>query len=220
MPSFRRAAFGLFALTFFSSLLLCDREIYTSMLFSWALPDSPGFAPWTALTALVSVPPEQLLGVLWACVVQWWMGSEVEAQWGSLRYFFRTIFCALLGLVSLYGIAPLLPLEYSSQAVSGSICVQVASVVFFAKTLSTIQFRPFGASPISGAWLGSLLCVMLVAWPMVGGLAGMAGSVAAGVTALAAFLGSLRWDQNPVRKSKKKSDSHLRVVRTAEDMLN
>lgn len=220
MPTFRRAAFGLFALTFFTSLLLSDRGMYSELVFSWLGPDSEHFAPITLLSGLFSAPPNQLIGVLWAGIVQWWMGSEVEAQWGSLRYALRTVFCALLGLGSLYFLAPLLPAEFSGQTVSGPLCVQVASVVFFAKTLNTIQFRPLGAPPISGAWLGILLCALLIAWPLVGGLSGLVGSVAVCVTALVAFLGSLRWDQNPGSKSKKKSSANLRVVRTAEDMLN
>lgn len=220
MPTFRRAAFGLFALTFFISLLLSDRAIYSDLVFSFAGPDSEAFAPVTLLSGLFSVPPNQLIGVFWACIVQWWMGSEVEAQWGSFRYAFRTVLCAVLGLASLYGLAPLLPAEYAAQPVNGSLCIQVASVVFFAKTLSTIQFRPLGAPPISGAWLGILLTALLVAWPLVGGLSGLVGSVAVLVTALVAFLGSLRWDQNPSPGTKKKSSDHLRVVRTAEDMLN
>lgn len=217
MPPFRRAAFALFCVIFFGSLLLSDRSFYSVLLLDWSLQEPVAW--WSPLSGLFFAPPEQLLTVAWALVLQWSIGSELESRIGSWRFLLVVLLSALGGELSAFGIGPLLPAEYSGVTVNGALCAQVATVVVFGVVAPKEEFRPFGISPMSGAWWAILLGVVLVVWPMVEGLGGVLGVISALVSALLAGVGArfLARPDNPRKKPKK---SHLRVVRRAEDMLH
>ena len=198
--------------------------MYDELLFSWQIHGDDGLdlRPWTWLTALLAAPPGQLLAVAWAGIVQWFLAGEVERRWGPWRYLAIVVIAGLLGELSLFGIAPLLPESLRTLPVNGVLCVQVAAVVGFGVCFPQRKVRPLGLAPIAGQWLAILLAIALMTWPLVGGLGGIVGGIAVGVSASVAWLASWMMDRkmSGPRPDKVRKASHLRVVRSADDLLN
>lgn len=224
LPRFRPAAFGLFAVIWFVSMLLGDQP--------WAIElalDPAGFARaeglWQPLTALLFQPVGRgaLAGTL---LVLWICASPLEGFWGMRRYLVMVLVSGLVGYVGTGLLALVVPIIAASAPIFSALPLELATVVAFGFVFSDTPYRPFGMDrPIRGRWVGVGLGLLLVGMPFINGQSWYP-LVPASMSALVAVLFVTQPWRRPGKSgkidAKKPRDrpSHLRLVHSAEDMLN
>lgn len=230
LPSFRRGAFALFALTFVVTMLLGDRSQLSAAL--TVRPDEilAGRSWWTPLTALFRYPEGLgLVGLLWTLAVQWVIGSRLDGFWGTARYLIMVLVAGLLGYGALIGLAAAVPAVAALDYAGPSPIDTAAAVAFgwvFASERMELGSAELAPLPVAGvAALVSLAFPLLVAvaagtpiagaWPAL-----IPGVVAALVATVFVQPWRARENSGKVGRTKPRGQSHLRVVRTPEDMLN
>jgi membrane associated rhomboid family serine protease len=233
LPRFRRGAFGLFALTFVVTMLLGDRATLADALTLEPGQVLAGHEWWTPLTSLFRYPEGLgLLGLLWTLVIQWVLGSRLEGFWGTTRYLVMVMVAGLLGYASSLGLALVVP-GAASMSFAGAAPIDVAAAVAFTLVFAREQLQ-FGSVRVSPVWLGTIAASLALGFPMITAVFSPAATPAAqawpslvpgAVAGLVAVVFVQPWrkrdNSGKVGRSKGKSAaSHLRVVRTPEDMLN
>jgi hypothetical protein len=224
LPRFRRAAFALFALSFCVTMLLGDRGgLPLSLRPSELLA---GREWWTPITALVRQPEGLgMLGLLWTLVVQWMIGSRLEGFWGSLRYVVMILVAGLVGHGAVIALAAVLPAA-SSQVFSGAGPLDTAAVVAFAWVFADEHFE-LGSAKIPPLRVAAVLAPITIGFPML--VAIVAGTPAGSawptlvpgiVAAVVATLFVQPWRKREKSGKVGRQQSHLRVVRTVDDLLN
>jgi membrane associated rhomboid family serine protease len=201
-----------------ASLLLGDQ----SWAESWRLHADKTLLeqPWVVLSAPFTLPEGRLATLLGHLLTQWWIGGRLESFWGTKRYIAFALACGALGVLGAGLLAPLLG---ASAIIGGPMALDCAVLLAFAVVFARERYdlpglqTPLGARPI--AVLTSLLVLMPATaafrdWPMLLSLPGA-------LLVAAVFL----WQ--PWRRSNKSGKlgragkaSHLRVVRSADDLLN
>jgi len=230
LPRFRRGAFTLFALVFVISMLLGDRGAVAD-----ALTLEPGVVLdgrqwWTPLTSLVRHPEGLgLLGVLGTLLVQWVIGSRLEGFWGAARYLIMVLVAGLLGYASSLALALVVP-AVEQLSFAGPAPINVAAAVAFALVFAG-ETMSFGSRELSPLVLGGIAAGLALVFPMVvalvaGAPVGVAwavlipGAVAAVVATVFVQPWRKRENSGKVGRDRPRNQTHLRVVRTPEDMLN
>jgi hypothetical protein len=224
LPRFRRAAFALFALGFLITMLLGDRGgLPLSLRPSELLA---GREWWTPVTALVRQPEGLgMLGLLWTLLVQWGIGSRLEGFWGSLRYLIMVSVAGLVGHAAAIALAVALPAT-GSLVYSGTGPLDTAAVVAFAWVFADEQFE-LGSAKLPTLRVAAVLAPITIGFPML--VAVVAGTpvgsawptlVPGIVAAVVATLFVQPWRKREKSGKVGRQQSHLRVVRTVDDLLN
>lgn len=225
MPRFRRGAFALFATTFLVSLLLGDRMAFVSVLALDIGGVLSGHGLWQPLTAMFLYVDAGLAALLGTLLVQWFFGSPLEGFWSTRRYLTMVLVSGLLGhLVCV--LAGLWVPQISNVVLAGALPLDAATTTAFAIIYARQRYTLFGAAPIQGRVLAGFVLVLLLGLPLASGFSFVA--VLPGVVAaLSAALFALQpWRRGPksgtVTRAKKRSKkaSHLKVVRSVDDLLN
>lgn len=230
LPRFRAGAFALFALTFLVSMLLGDRGATAEALTLEPKLVLEGREWWTPLTTMFRYPEGLgLLGLLWTLLIQWMLGSRLEGFWGTTRYLIMVSSAALIGYAATLGLAVVVP-EAKTLSFAGAAPLDVAAAVAFAFVfarermtlgLGSVSVPPLVVAGIAGAVaLAFPLVVALVAgieaaqaWPTL--IPGLVAGVVATV-----FVQPWRKRENSGKVGRSEQRTHLRVVRTPDDMLN
>jgi len=235
LPRFRRGAFAVFVLAFAVSMLLGDRAGFAPAL--TVTPDLvlQGQRWWTPLTALLRSPEGiGMLGLVWTLGVQWVFGSRLEGFWGTSRYLVMLLVAGVVGYGGTVALGLVLP-AVREASLSGTAPLDAAALTAFMFVFGGESMTVFGreVAPRLMAGIGLALVLGLPLLSAVVGSQGVAG-VAPGsawpslvpslLAALVAALFVQPWRKSEssgkVDSSKQRGAPHLRVVRTADDMLN
>ena len=228
LPRFRRGAFAVFALAFVVTMLLGDRSIGDALGLQ---PESllTGGRWWTPLTALFRQPEGLgMLGLLWTLLVQWILGSRLEGFWGTARYLLMILVAGLVAHGAVVGLALALP-AVRETVFAGSAPLDAAAVAAFAFVFARerMHLGSRSVSPVAVAGVfGLIVLVFPVLTAVVGGTPAAAAWPLLIPQALAAAVATVfvqpwrkRESSGKVERSRRDA-SHLRVVRSADDMLN
>ncbi len=229
LPRFRRGAFALFALTFVVSMLLGDRAVADALTLE---PEQvlAGREWWTPLATLFRYPEGLgLLGLLWTLIIQWMIGSRLEGFWGAARYLIMVLVAGLLGYAAVLGLAVALP-SVASLSFAGAGPLDVAAAVAFMFVFARETMR-VGSAELSPVLIGGIAAALALGFPLIVALvAGLPAAQAWPVVVPGAVAGLVatvfvrpwqkRGDSGKVAATKPRAQSHLRVVRSADDMLN
>lgn len=218
LPSVRPGVTIVVALSLTASLLLGDQP-WTS---SWRLDPTTTLLsqPWVVLTAPLTLPEGRLLALLTHLLTQWWIGGRLEVFWGTKRYLAFALACACLAIVGAGFLGPALG---ATGLIGGPIALDAAVLLAFAVVFGRESYElpglgaPLGARPI--AVLLGLVVLMPASsafrdWAML-------------LTLPGALLVASTFLWQPWHRSSKSGklgraskSSHLRVVRSADDLLN
>ena len=228
LPRFRRGAFALFALAFIVSMLLGDRPPVADALTLEPGRVLAGQEWWTPLTTLFRYPEGLgLLGLVWTLLIQWLIGGRLEGFWGTTRYVVMAVVAGLLGYAATLGLALAVPTA-GSLSFAGAAPIDVAAAVAFMFVFAREKMS-FGSTEVSPLLIGGIASALAFGFPMiVAVVAGIPaaqawptlipGTVAAAVATLFVQPWQKRGKSGKVASGK--PGAHLRVVRSADDMLN
>lgn len=230
LPRFRRGAFVLFALTFIVTMLLGDRVALHGALAVEPQAILAGREWWTPVTALFRYPEGPgMFGLLLTLVVQWVLGSRLDGFWGTTRYLIMVLVAGVVGYGGVVGLAAALP-ETGALVHCGPSPMDTAAIVAFAWVFANERLHLGSAeiSPLLAAGIAGLLCVgfpllvaVLAGTPLAQAWPALVPSI---VAALVATLFVQPWRKREksgkVGRETRRDHPHLRVVRSADDMLN
>ena len=185
---------------------------------------------WTPATALFHYPEGLgLLGLVWTLAIQWVIGGRLEGFWGTGRYLLMVLVAGLVGYAGVVALGAALPAA-ASLDYAGPGPMDTAAVVAFAWVFAG-QRMQLGSAEISPSLVVGIagpisvtfaLLVAVVAgtpiaqaWPML-----IPGVLAAVVATLFVQPWRKRQNSGKVGGTKQRGQTHLRVVRTPEDMFN
>lgn len=230
LPRFRRGAFALFALVFLVTMLLGDRAAIATATTVDPAAIAAGERWWTPLTALFRYAEGVgMWALLVTLLVQWVLGSRLEGFWGATRYL---VMVTVAGVVAYGGVVALGLLSPAIAGLdhAGAAPIDAAAAVAFGFVFSrermSLGSREVPTIPIAvGAAtlaIGFPLLVALVAGtPAAGAWPALIPGLLAGLVATV-FVQPWRKRENSgkVGRNKASGQTHLRVVKTPEDMLN
>ena len=185
---------------------------------------------WTPLSALFRQPEGLgLLGLLWTLLVQWLIGSRLEGFWGTTRYLVMVLVAGVIGYGGALALALVLP-ALGPLPLSGMAPIDMAAAVAFAFVFAGESMR-VGSREISPLLVAGIAGAVVLVFPLLCALAaGMSLAQAWRLVVpptLAGLVATVfvqpwrkRANSGKVGRSKPRGSTHLRVVRTPEDMLN
>ncbi|WP_146157167.1 hypothetical protein [Enhygromyxa salina] len=170
-----------------------------------------------------------LLGLVWTLAIQWVIGSRLEGFWGTTRYLVMVLVAGLVGYASVVALAAVMPAT-ASLDYAGPGPIDAACVVAFAWVFAAERMR-LGSAEISPVLVAGITAALSVTFaPLVAVAAGTPiaqawpAAIPAVVAAVVATLFVQPWrkreNSGKVGRTKPRGQTHLRVVRTPEDMLN
>jgi len=228
LPRFSRASFAVFALGFSVTMLLGDRTgLPLSLRPSELLA---GREWWTPVTALLREPEGLgMLTLLWTLIVQWVMGSRLAQFWGATRYLIMVLVAGLVGHAAVIGLAAAMPAA-AGLVYSGTGPLDTAAIVAFAWVFADEPIE-LGSADLPTVRVAAVLAPITIGFPMlVAAVAGIPigsawptlvpGIVAAGIATLFVQPWRKREKSGKVGRDNRRGPSHLRVVRTVDDLLN
>ncbi|TPV95876.1 MAG: hypothetical protein B7733_07640 [Myxococcales bacterium FL481] len=225
MPRFRRGAFALFATTFLVSLLLGDRATAAAVLALDVHAVWHQHTWWQPLTALFLLPESGLAALVGTLLIQWYFGSPLEGFWSTRRYLIMVLASGTFGYLSCVAAGLWLP-QFSNVTFTGALPLDAATTTAFAIVYARQRYSLFGAAPVQGRVLAGFVLALLFVLPVASGH-GVVAILPGVVAALSAALFATQpWRRGPksgtVGRSKARSaqGSHLRVVRSVDDLLN
>ncbi|MEE9386445.1 MAG: hypothetical protein V3V08_23770 [Nannocystaceae bacterium] len=225
MPRFRRGAFLLFLLTFAGSLLLGDRPSVAPLLWLDVDVFLSGGGWWQPLTASFVYPSTGLAALVGTLLVQWFFASPVEGFWGTRRYLVMVMTSSVAGYLAVALVGLWLP-EVRFVRLSGALPIDLAAITSFGVVFARQRYAPFGMSPVQGRVLAGFVASLLILLPLsaaagvVSVLPGLVAAMVAALFAVQPWRGGKKSGTlgRPTRRSKQAS--HLKVVRTVDDLLN
>lgn len=213
LPRFQRGGFWLFVVALIASALLADQPIAADL--TLGRPFAERLALWQPLSAIALFPNGTLSGLIGTLLLQWFVGSHLEALWGTRRYLTFVLAPAafgylVLGLVGL-GVPVALDLPHGGTAPA-----DLAAVIGFGVLFGRSQVQLFGALPIAARTFAAVLAGVLVAAPLLRGNWPEAVPLAA--AGALAWLLARRWRGSAVSgkvapRANKPRPRHLRVVK-------
>lgn len=212
LPRFQRGGLWLFLIVVATSALLSDHPLAPQLLLDLLFPQE--LALWQPLTAVFLFPNGHLGGLLGTFLLQWFIGSHLEAKWGTARYLTFVLAPAMLGYLALALLSLAMPAAVA-MPIGGTAPADVAAVVGFGVVFGRLPVQLFGALPVSARAFAGFMTALLVAGPMFAGL--YTHAIPPAVAAALALGLALRWRTPPssgkvaARKGGRKP-SHLRVV--------
>lgn len=220
LPRFRPGSFWLFVVAAATSAFVADLPV--AGLLVLGPPFADALALWQPLTAPFLFPEGQLAGLIGTALLQWFVGSAVEARLGIARYLAVVLGGAVLGYLVLGLVGLAVPAALAGPH-GGTTPVDLAALALFGllfarEPVSILSLLPLTARSFA-AVAGALLLLgplLRGGWPEI-----VPGLVAAG---FALALGR-RW-QKPRASGKVaprgggKRPRHLKIVNGREHYYN
>lgn len=217
----------MFTLVFAVSLLLGDRPAASRLVLVPAA-FARGEDWWTPLTAPFLFPDGHLPAIAFTLIVQWFLGSAVEAVWGTRRWLATIVGSAVLG----YLVAGLVPLAWaparSWPALAGATPLDLAATTAFGFALGDREHRLSGLlHPIRGRVIAGFTVLLVLALPFAraGGIDAWPTILPSVVAVLGTALAARPWRRRAKSgtiggRKPRKNGPKLRVVERADDLLN
>jgi membrane associated rhomboid family serine protease len=222
LPRFRPASFWLLVVATATSGFVSDLPLADRLLLGPSFVADP--APWQPLTAPFLFPDGQLAGLIGTALLQWFVGSRVEARLGPARYLGLVLGGAVLGYLALGLVGLAVPAALAVPH-GGTVPIDIAAVVAFGVLFARDPLALFGLLPITARSFAGVAVALLLLGPLLrGGWPDIVpGLVAAGL----ALVVTRRWQKRPAsgkvgprKASKSKRPRHLRIVDGREQYLN
>lgn len=224
LPRFGRGSFWLFVVVAAASAFVSDLAVARQLHLG------PGFAAaralWQPLTAPFLFPEGQLGGLIGTGLLQWFVGSPVEARLGSARYLALVLGSAVAGYLALGLLGLAVPAALALPQ-GGSTPIDIAAVAAFGLLLAHHPVSVFGVLPVGARGFAAAAAGLLLLGPLVrDGWPAIVPGVVAGLVAL---LVARRWRNAPASgkvgprgggKGAGKRPRHLRIVDGREKYLN
>lgn len=220
----------MFAVAFLVTMLLGDRSALAPHLSLEPSAVLGGERWWTPLTALLRYPEGLgLLGLLWTLIIQWVIGSRLDGFWGTTRYLIMVFVAGLVGYGGAVALGAALPAS-AGLVHAGPAPLDAAAAVAFAWVFARERLH-LGSAELSPVVVGLVAATLSVGFPLLvalvaGNPVGQAwpalipGVLAAVVATLFVQPWRKREKSGKVGREDRRGHSHLRVVRSADDMLN
>lgn len=224
LPRFGRGSFWLFVVVAAASAFVSDLPV--ARLLHLGSPFASELALWQPLTAPFLFPEGQLGGLVGTGLLQWFVGSPVEARLGTARYLGLVLGCAALGYLAL-GLVGLAVPAALAHPLGGSLPVDLAALAAFGLLFAREPVSVFGVLPVTARGFAGVAAALLVLGPLLRD--GWPAAVPGLVAGLAALLVVRRWRKAPPSgkvaprgggKAPGKRPRHLRIVDGREQYLN
>ncbi len=210
VPKFQRGGFWLFVVAAAASAFLADHPISSQLTLN---TNFLALSLWQPVTAAVVFPDGQLGGLLGTLALQWFVGGQLEAVWGTRRYLAVVVGSGVLGYAVAGALAWAVPAVLATP-LGGTLPLDLAAVVAFGVVHGRRPLQLLGALPISGAGLAGLVTALLVLGPLIRGA--WPAVIPLLTAALCALLVAWRWhgpaSSGKVGPGSRRRKSHLRVV--------
>lgn len=220
LPRFRPGSFWLFVAVAAASAFVSDLPLADHLVLG--PPFAASLALWQPLTAPLLFPEGQLTGLIGTALIQWFVGSPVEARLGTARYLGLVLGAAVLGYLVL-GLLGLGVPAALSQPHGGTTPVDLAAIAVFGVLFAREPVSIFGVLPVTARSFAAVAVALLLLGPLLRG--GWPDIVPGAVAVAIALLLARRW-QKPAgsgtvgpRRAKKRP-RHLKIVDGREHYLN
>ncbi len=223
LPSPQPIATLLFVLVFVGTVLLGDHAAV-----GYFATDPAALARGENIPSLFIAPwmaPERAIGtgaLMCSLAVFWFFGCALERFWGRWRFALFVVGLAVAGW-SVGMVAAMLWLPPHDEAMRSTLCLHVVVLAGFGVVFRERSLSPLGLIQMPG-WAAALIAAVAVLGVEVGAGSPPAVFVAAGVsTGLALLVAFAPWRRRqdagtPIKK--KAAPSHLKLVYSADDLLN
>jgi membrane associated rhomboid family serine protease len=222
LPRFTKGALALFLLTVALTAFIGDQPAGALLRVEpGALLHGRGL--WQPLTANFVFPEGGVGLVLGTLMTQWFIGSTLEAYWGTRRYVLLVLGCGTAGYLVYALLTPLLP----ALPHGGATAMDVAAVTAWGAVYGKQEFSLLGAVALRARTIAAIFVGMFMLGPMlrgepwplaIPGLVAIAGALLVTLQPWRAAGGGTG-DRKPKRNKPRGKPSHLRVVK-GEDLLN
>jgi membrane associated rhomboid family serine protease len=222
LPKFGRGAFALLLLTAILSAIFADQALGRALLLD---PSGVlrGEGVWQPLTANFIFREGDVGLVIGTLAVQWFVGSALEAFWGTKRYVALVVGCGLVGHLAAVAFAPVAD---AGIPLGGATAMDLAAIVAFGAVFGARPLHVFGTLPISARTMALIVVAISIVAPL-----GRGAPWPVLIPWLVAMLGALLVTTQPWRalrdsgklrggRGRKRKPDHLRVVRAEDDLLN
>jgi membrane associated rhomboid family serine protease len=225
LPRFHRGALGVFLVTVALTLLLADQPLGDALVLH---PGAVlrGERPWQPLTANFIYPEGRAGLVLGTLLVQWLVGGQLEAFWGTRKYLVLVVVSGVAGYLASVLLALGVPLA-ADTIVGGATPMDLAAIVAFGALMGARTLSLGGVLPLRARTLAIVVAVLAVVSPLARGAPWPL--VVPGVVAMLVALLVVTQPWRRLRKSgkvggpkrnKPRGAAHLRVIRPDDDLLN
>ncbi|WAS96130.1 rhomboid family intramembrane serine protease [Nannocystis punicea] len=222
LPRFRPGSFWLLVAATAASAFVSDLPLARVLLLG--APFLGETALWQPLTAPLLFPDGQLAGLIGTALLQWLVGSQVEARLGTARYLGFVLGAAILGYLVL-GLLGLAVPAVLAVPHGGTTPVDVAAVVAFGVVFARQPLALFGVLPLTSRSFAGLAVAFLLVPPLLrGAWPDVVPGLVAGCLALVV---ARRWQNRPAsgkvgprKGGGGKRPRHLRIVDGREQYLN
>lgn len=221
LPRFGRASFWLFLVAAATSAFVADLPL------ARALELGPAFvaelALWQPLSAPFLFPDGTMGGLIATALLQWFVGSPVEARLGSARYLGLVLGSAVLGYLGLGLLGFALPAALAVPQ-GGTSPLDAAALAAFAVLFARQPVALFGLLPLTSRSFAAVALGLLLLGQ--GARDGWPALVPVTLAAACALLLARRWQSGPAsgkvppRGGPRPRPRHLRIVDGRERYLN
>lgn len=218
LPSFRPGVSAVVAATVCASLLLGDQPWAAAWRLELGQPVIEQW--WTLLSAPWSIPEGRLVALLPHLLTQWWFGGRLEMFWGTKRLLFFVLVIATLSTLAAAFLAPVLSAVGPFGGPTAIDCAILLGfgVVFSRETYELpLMSAPMGARPLAAMMALVVLGAASNAFVNWSALLGLPGAL---IVAVAFVWQPWRRSHKTGKLSAAQRAPHLRVVRSADDLLN
>ena len=225
LPRFGRGSFWLFVVVAAASAFVSDLPV--ARLLHLGPPFVGELALWQPLSAPFLFPEGQLGGLVGTGLLQWFVGSPVEARLGTARYLGLVFGGAVLGYLAL-GLLGLAVPAALTHPQGGSTPIDIAAVAAFGLAFAREPVSVFGVLPVTARGFAGVAAALLLLGPLLRD--GWPAVVPGLIAGLFAVLLARRWRKAPASgkvgprggggTGKPKRPRHLRIVDGREQYLN
>lgn len=222
LPKFGRGSFGIFLAAAVLSAMLGDQPIAHQLVL---LPGDvlAGRELWTPLTANFMFPNNELIGLLGTGFAQWFIGSQLEAFWGTKKYVTLVLGAGVAGYVGAVLVGALSTTAAGIE-VGGSVAMDLAAITAFGFVFANRQLRLLASLPLGVKGFTLLLVGLSLVIPLLRGspwpvIVPLVVAVAVAAAAVTQPWRRLR-DSGKLGGSSRAKKRHLKVVRPDTKLLN
>ncbi|MGH1342008.1 MAG: hypothetical protein ACRBN8_10680 [Nannocystales bacterium] len=222
LPKFGRGSFAIFLAAAVLSAMLGDQPVANQLALQPSAVLS-GDELWSPLTANFMFPNNELIGLLSTGFAQWFIGSQLEAFWGTKKYVTLVLGAGVAGYVASVVVGALSATAAGIE-VGGSVPMDLAAITAFGFVFANRQLRLLASLPLSVKGFSALLVGLALVLPLFRGspwpvVVPLAVAVAVAAAAVTQPWRRLR-DSGKLRGSKKAKKRHLKVVGPDSKLLN
>ncbi len=222
LPKFGRGSFAIFLVAAVLSAMLGDQPVAHQLVL---LPGDvlSGRELWTPITANFMFPNNELIGLLGTGFAQWFIGSQLEAFWGTKKYVTLVLSAGVAGYVAAVLVGALSTTAAGIE-VGGSVPMDLAAITAFGFVFANRQLRLLASLPLSVKGFALLLVGLSLVIPLLRGspwptIVPLLVAVAVAAAAVTQPWRRLR-DSGKLRGPVKAKKRHLKVVGPDSKLLN